>query len=130
MRLSLSVLIGVVCLVATANAQTWNLFWSDEFLGSGINTSNWTFDIGGGGWGNSELEYYTARSANVAVSNGNLLIIARKESYGGNDYTSARLKTQNLQNFTYGKVEARIKLPVGQGLWPAFWMLGANITQA
>lgn len=111
------------------NAQSWNLVWSDEFDGSTINSSNWQFDVGGGGWGNSELEYYTNRPENATVQNGNLLIIARKESYGGMNYTSARLKTQGLQSWTYGKVEASIKLPSGQGLWPAFWMLGNSISQ-
>lgn len=110
-------------------AQTWNLVWSDEFNDVTIHTTNWTYDIGGGGWGNSELEYYTNRPENATTDNGNLLIIAKKESYSGNSYTSARLKTQGLQNFTYGKIEARIKNPVGQGIWPAFWMLGKNISQ-
>ena len=122
------ILILFLCL--HCEAQTWNLIWSDEFNGTGIDAANWTYDIGGSGWGNSELEYYTNRAENAKVENGQLLIIARKESYSGNSYTSSRLKTQNLQNFTYGKIEARIKIPVGQGLWPAFWMLGQNIIQA
>jgi len=79
--------------------------------------------------GNNELEYYTPRTVNAVIDSGNLLIIARKERYSGSDYTSARLKTQGLRSFTYGRVEARIKLPVGQGLWPAFWMLGTSISQ-
>lgn len=110
-------------------AQNYQLVWSDEFNSTNINTSNWTYDIGGNGWGNNELEYYTNRTENAKVVNGNLLIIARKEPYGSNSYTSARLKTQGLQSFTYGKIEASIKLPSGKGLWPAFWMLGNNITQ-
>lgn len=114
---------------ARSKAQTWNLVWSDEFNGSSIDSSNWTFDTGGGGWGNKELECYTSRSVNARVQNGNLLIIARHESYGGSDYTSARLKTQGLRSFMYGKIVASIKLPAGQGLWPAFWMLGNDITQ-
>jgi beta-glucanase (GH16 family) len=109
--------------------QTWNLVWSDEFDSASISKSNWTYDTGGGGWGNGELEYYTNRSENSSISNGNLLIVARKESYSGSSYTSARLKTQGLKSFTYGKIEARMKLPVGQGLWPAFWLLGNNISQ-
>jgi beta-glucanase (GH16 family) len=129
MKAPVSILIIVLCLAMTATAQTWNLVWSDEFTDPSINTSNWTYDIGGGGWGNSELEYYTNRAVNAAIDNGVLLIVAKKESYGGNSYTSARLKTQNLRNYTYGRVEARIKLPAGQGLWPAFWMLGSDITQ-
>ncbi len=113
-----------------AEAATWNLVWSDEFNGSSLNTSNWTYETGtgSGGWGNNELQYYTGRSENVQVTGGNLVITARRESYGGMNYTSARIKTQGLKSFTYGKVEARIKLPTGQGLWPAFWMLGTNIT--
>ncbi|HEY3372739.1 MAG TPA: family 16 glycosylhydrolase [Prolixibacteraceae bacterium] len=108
-------------------AQYTNLVWSDEFTDATINRANWTYDTGGSGWGNNELEYYTSRPVNANVNDGNLQIIAKKESYGGKSYTSARMKTQGLQNFTYGKIEARIKAPVGQGLWPAFWMLGKNI---
>ena len=111
------------------DAQTWNLVWSDEFDSASINTANWTYNIGGGGWGNNELEYYTNRTENAQINNGNLLIIAKQESYSGSNYTSARLTTQGLQSFTYGKIEARIKLPVGKGMWPAFWMLGNNIGQ-
>ena len=97
-------------------AQTWQLVWSDEFDGTGIAKTNWNYDIGGNGWGNNELEYYTNRPENAKVENGNLLIIARKEYLSGRDYTSARLKTEHLHNFLYGKIEARIKMPVGQGL--------------
>jgi beta-glucanase (GH16 family) len=122
-------LLCVLCLTVTASGQTWTLVWSDEFTGPGVSLSNWTYDYGAGGWGNSELEYYTSRPVNAATVNGALVIVAKKESYAGSSYTSARLKTQNLRSFMYGKVEARIKLPIGQGLWPAFWMLGSNITQ-
>ncbi|MGG4342221.1 RICIN domain-containing protein [Paenibacillus lautus] len=111
-------------------APNWNLVWSDEFNGTSLNRANWTPEIGtgSGGWGNNELQYYTDRAQNVQVTGGNLVITAQKESYGGMNYTSARIKTQDLKSFTYGKVEARIKLPSGQGLWPAFWMLGSNIS--
>ncbi|MDR3596398.1 family 16 glycosylhydrolase [Clostridium sp.] len=109
------------------NSDKWDLTWSDEFDGNEINTSNWTYDIAAHGLGNNELEYYTNSPENSRVENGNLVIEARKESYGGCDYTSARLKTQGLQNFLYGKIEARIKLPEDQGLWPAFWILGSNM---
>lgn len=111
-------------------ATNWTLVWSDEFNGSSLDTSNWTAEIGtgSGGWGNNELEYYTNRSQNLSVSGGNLVITAQKESYGGMNYTSARIKTQGLKSFTFGKIEARIKLPSGQGIWPAFWMLGDNIS--
>ncbi|WP_420800468.1 RICIN domain-containing protein [Paenibacillus piscarius] len=116
----------------SASAANWNLVWSDEFDGSSLNTGNWTAEIGTGtgGWGNNELQYYTNRSQNLKVTGGNLVITAQKESYEGMNYTSARIKTQGLKNFTYGKIEARIKLPSGQGLWPAFWMLGSNINTA
>lgn len=114
----------------TAKADTgWNLAWSDEFNGTNINTSNWKYETGGDGWGNNELECYTNRSENARIENGNLVIEARKENYSGMNYTSARLKSQGLKNWTYGKVEARMKLPAGQGVWPAFWMLGENISQ-
>ncbi|WP_236897724.1 family 16 glycosylhydrolase [Clostridium beijerinckii] len=114
----------------TAKADTgWNLAWSDEFNGTNINTSNWKYETGGDGWGNNELECYTNRSENARIENGNLVIEARKENYNGMNYTSARLKSQGLKNWTYGKVEARMKLPAGQGVWPAFWMLGENISQ-
>ncbi len=106
--------------------KTYQLVWSDEFNGSSLDTTNWVFDIGGHGWGNNEFEYY--QKANATVVDGNLVITARKETVGNNPYTSSRLKTQGKQSFTYGRIEARIKLPVGQGLWPAFWLLGTNIT--
>lgn len=110
----------------SGTAQTWQLVWSDEFNGQSIEKTNWNFVIGGNGWGNNELEYYTNHPENAKVENGNLLIIARKEYLGGRNYTSARLKTEHLHNFLYGKIEARIKMPVGQGLWPAFWMVGQD----
>ena len=109
-----------------AVAATYQLVWSDEFNGTSVNTSNWNFETGAGGWGNNEQQYY--RSQNATVSNGNLVITAKRESFGGANYTSARLTTQNKRTFTYGRMEARIRLPLGQGLWPAFWMLGSNIS--
>jgi beta-glucanase (GH16 family) len=107
---------------------TYTLAWSDEFNGTSLNLSNWVYETGtgAGGWGNNELEYYTNRTDNVSVSGGNLIITARRENYNGAGYTSGRIKTQGLKTFKYGKIEARIKLPSGQGLWPAFWMLGAE----
>ena len=104
----------------------WKLVWHDEFDGSSIDKSNWTFDLGGGGWGNGEAEYYTSRPENARVEGGNLVIEARQEKYEGSYYTSARLKTQGLQSFQYGRIEARLQVPSGAGLWPAFWMLGSN----
>lgn len=125
-----TLMISFIPTVTAKAADTgWNLAWSDEFNGTSIDTSNWKFETGGGGWGNNELEYYTNRSDNARIENGNLVIEGRKESYNGASYTSARLKSQGLRNWTYGKVEARMKLPAGQGIWPAFWMLGENISQ-
>jgi len=106
----------------------WNIIWSDEFNGTSISPTNWTFDVGGGGWGNSELEYYTSRTNNAYVSNGLLHIVAQKEAYGGNNYTSARMKTEGLYSKEYGRIEWRAKLPNGVGFWPALWLLGTNIT--
>ena len=114
------------------------LVWSDEFSSPDVSLPDpkkWTYDIGGKGWGNEELEYYTNRKENARIENGNLVITALKETYTGADgltreYTSARLKTQGLFAQTYGRFEARIKIPEGQGMWPAFWMLGEDITSA
>jgi beta-glucanase (GH16 family) len=115
--------------------ESYTLVWSDEFTGKGgspPDPSKWTYDIGGSGWGNHELEYYTNRRENSRIEDGKLVITARQEAYTGPDgakfnYTSARLKTQGLFSQAYGRFEARIKLPAGQGMWPAFWMLGDNI---
>jgi PKD repeat protein len=105
------------------------LIWSDEFDYSGLpDPSKWNMETGGGGWGNNELQYYTDTENNAMVENGILTITAREESVGGRDYTSARITTQNKFDFKYGRIEARIKLPYGQGIWPAFWMLGANFS--
>ena len=105
------------------------LVWSDEFNGSSINAANWGFDLGGGGWGNNELQNYTSRPENARIANGSLVIEARRENFGGNAYTSARLKTQGKQSFGINTwVEARINAPEGQGIWPAFWMLGNSIS--
>lgn len=117
---------------------TWALVWSDEFdgaNGSSPDSTKWNFDVGGGGWGNNELESYTSRLENAHLENGNLVITAVKESYTGSDgiarsYTSARLKTQGKFSQKYGKFEARIKIPAGQGVWPAFWLLGDNASSS
>ena len=101
----------------------WNIVWSDEFEGTSVDRSKWTYDVGDH-WYNNELQSYTDRSVNSRVEGGNLVIEARREDYGGNQYTSARLKTQGLHSWQYGKLEARMKLPYGQGIWPAFWTLG------
>ena len=102
--------------------------WSDEFNNDGApNSSKWGYDLGAGGWGNNELQYYTNRSENVYVSNGTLKIVTKKESYLGSSYTSSRMLTKGKFSFKYGKIEMRAKLPKGGGTWPAFWMLGDNI---
>jgi beta-glucanase (GH16 family) len=108
--------------------EGWELLWHDEFDGRKIDTSNWTYDLGGGGWGNGEMQTYTDSEDNARVEDGMLIITAQKEALegGGSQFTSARLKTQGLQTFQYGLIEARIKVPAGGGLWPAFWMLGEN----
>ena len=107
------------------DTSTYQLVWSDEFDGASIDANFWNFETGGNGWGNNEKEYYQA--ANADIENGNLVITGKKETIGSNNYTSARMTTQGKKEFLYGKIEARIKIPVGQGFWPAFWMLGANI---
>ena len=104
------------------------LIWSDEFNGTAINGANWTYDLGNSGFGNNELQNYTNRSVNARIANGSLIIEARREDLGGSLYTSARLKTEGRQVFGVNTwVEARVRIPQGQGIWPAFWMLGANI---
>jgi hypothetical protein len=106
-----------------------NLLWSDEFNGTTINSSNWTYDLGNGGFGNNELENYTNRPENARIENGMLVIEARRENLGGSAYTSARLKTEGRRTFGVNTwVEARIQVPQGQGIWPAFWMLGSSIS--
>lgn len=102
------------------------LVWSDEFDGDTIDPTNWTYDIGGWGWGNGESQYYSDRPENARVQDGMLIIEARKEDYAGSYYTSARLLTQGLREFQYGRIEARLKVPAGIGTWPAFWMLGSG----
>ena len=105
----------------------WQLVWNDEFNGTAVDTNKWTYDIGTGppypGWGNQELQYYTSRPQNVYVGGGTLHIIARKESYAGSAYTSARLKTLGRFSKLYGRFEFRARFPQGQGYWPALWMM-------
>lgn len=116
-------------------SSSWTLEWSDEFNGENgapPDASKWTEEVGGGGWGNQELEYYTNRPQNAYQQDGNLVIHVQREKYTGADgvtrnYTSARLKTQDKFTQAYGRFEARIKIPRGQGIWPAFWMLGDDI---
>ena len=110
----------------------WQLVWADEFTqanGTSPDSVKWNYDIGtgSGGWGNNELQYYTSRTNNVRIENDQLVIEAKSENYMGSSYTSARLLTQGKWSWTYGRMEARIKVPRTQGIWPAFWMLGTNI---
>lgn len=106
-----------------------SLIWSDEFDTPGApDPGKWGYDLGAGGWGNNEVQYYTNRLENASVSNGTLKIIAKAESFGGSSYTSARLLSKGKFSFKYGKVEFSAKLPTGGGTWPALWMLGDNIS--
>lgn len=118
-------------------SSPWTLTWSDEFNGedgASPDPAKWVFDVGGG-WGNAELESYTSRPVNVKQLDGNLVITAMKEDYTGKDgvarpYTSARIKTRGMFSQAYGRFEARMQLPLGKGIWPAFWMLGDDIGSA
>jgi len=125
--------LGLACTVGLAQTNSnWVLIWSDEFNlpdGSSPDPNYWGYDTGATGWGNAEWEYYTDRTNNARIEDGKLVIEAKQESYGGADYTSARLKTQGKLSWTYGRIEARIQIPRGQGIWPAFWMLGTSIGQ-
>ena len=105
--------------------RKWRLVWSDEFNYKGLpDAAKWGYDIGGHGWGNKELQYYTDRRAeNARVENGNLIIEARRDSWQGHKYTSARLVSKNKGDWTYGRFEVKAKLPSGRGTWPAIWML-------
>ena len=113
------------------------LVMQDEFdVDGALDSSLWSFDIGNGegtdageGWGNNELQYYTNRTENITVQNGVLIITAKKESYEGASYTSAKILTKGKFEQAYGRFEARIRLPYGQGMWPAFWLLGGNIDE-
>lgn len=102
------------------------LVWNDEFDASQINNDFWTFETGAGGWGNNELQYY--RRENAKTEGGTLIIEARKENFQGSAYTSTRMITKNKKSFQYGRVDIRALLPEGQGIWPALWMLGDNIS--
>ena len=119
--------ISIFILFSVSNliAQSYQLVWSDEFNYTGLpDSQKWSYDVGAGGWGNNELQYYTEnRAENAYVEYGQLCITARHETYSGSDYTSARLVTTNKGDWLYGKIEVRAKLPSGTGTWPAIWML-------
>jgi beta-glucanase (GH16 family) len=118
----------------------WKLVWSDEFDGpdgSPVDGTKWTALVGGDGWGNQEREYYTDSTTNAHIEGGALVITATQEGanqhqcwYGTCEYTSARLQTKGKLEQAYGRFEARIRIPRGQGIWPAFWMLGGDIDNA
>lgn len=114
--------------VAQDSAKAWKLVWQDEFNYKGLpDTSKWNYDVGGDGWGNNELQHYTAnRKENARVKKGNLIIEARKEPFEKQGYTSARLITKGKGDWKYGKIEVRAKLPKGRGTWPAIWMLAST----
>lgn len=148
MKNNIIVITATLCVIAIILACTddegsnvglsnLTLVFEDEFngeAGASINTDNWNFDIGTGsnGWGNNELQYYTDRPENVSLDGaGNMIITARRETFQGSPFTSARINTKDKVEQQYGRFEARIKMPGGRGIWPAFWMLGSNIeTQA
>ncbi len=139
---SIAVICACLCLLGCTNdestpvgAQNLNLVFEDEFngeAGATINTDNWNFEIGNGqnGWGNNELQYYTNRPENVALDGeGNMVITAIREQFQGFPFTSARITTKDKVEQQYGRFEARIKMPGGRGVWPAFWMLGSDIDE-
>lgn len=132
-RSKLTALLLLSAGIVNATAQTlpgWNLVWADEFTQADLtppDATKWGYDTGGSGWGNNELEYYTSRTNNARIEGNQLVIEAKQENFGGRNYTSARLLTKDKWAWTYGRIEARIQIPRGQGIWPAFWTLGANI---
>lgn len=107
--------------------EGYKLVWNDEFDGTSIDTSKWSHEVNARGGGNNELQYYTERQTNSVIDRGDLVIVSKKENYTGpegtRNYTSARLRTVNKGDFLYGRIEVRAKLPKGQGIWPAIWML-------
>lgn len=109
----------------TKSEKGWVKVWSDEFNYRGLpDSTKWGYDVGGSGWGNNELQYYTSKRAeNARVLDSVLVIEARKEQWSNRNYTSARLVTRNKGDWTYGRFEIRAKLPAGRGTWPAIWML-------
>ncbi len=124
--------VALAICVATPARAAWTLVWADEFEqanGTSPDSTKWAFDIGTGnnGWGNNQQEYNTARTNNARIQDGHLVIEAKQENYMGRSYTSARMLTKGKAAWTYGRMEARIKIPRGQGIWPAFWTLGTNI---
>lgn len=126
--------LAILKYLSIVNGDEWRLVWSDEFNGVAIDTTKWSFEIGDGchngihlcGWGNHELQWYTNRTDNAFLQNGNLIIRVLNEAVNRNQYTSARMRTKHLGDWKYGKVQVRAKLPRGNGVWPAIWMLPTN----
>ena len=124
---------GFLCIVFTqanvlSQAKYTKLIWADEFNYHGLpDSSKWNYDVGGHGWGNNELQYYTLLdTSNVKVENGHLKIIVRKQKKENREYTSARLLSKNKAEFKYGRIEARAKIPASVGTWPAIWRVGSD----
>lgn len=110
--------------VTPAEAPSWKMVWSDEFNGTQLDETKWSYEVKGPGWVNNELQNYTfRRPENARVEAGHLVIQGHRDYFGGHEYSSARLKTQGKASWLYGRVEARIQLPAGRGTWPAFWMM-------
>jgi beta-glucanase (GH16 family) len=132
MRTSLAVLLSGIVLAGCSPSRTAHtgkkLVWQDEFNYKGLpDPIKWNYDVGGHGWGNNELQYYTSgKPENARVENGHLIIEARKETVGKNEYSSARLVTKGKGDWTYGRIDVRARLPKGVGTWPAIWMLGSS----
>lgn len=126
--------LGAISAQAVSFAQSDNQKpdWSDDFNYTGLpDSSKWKSDVGGHGWGNKELQFYTNKDTqNAVVRNGVLIITARKQDKENRNYTSAKLVTRGIKDFKYGRIEVRAKLPAGRGTWPAIWMLGSDIKEA
>ncbi len=123
-------ILGLIVITLGLSFQSsaqWVMIWNDEFDNSTLDNSKWVNDVGGNGWGNNEAQYYTAGNANLTIANGEATFTAKDEQFGTNEYTSAKIISKNLFDVQYGKIEGRMKCPMGKGLWPAFWMLGSNI---
>jgi beta-glucanase (GH16 family) len=119
--------IAMACAIGMKAEPEWRLVWADQFDGDALDPSKWEWEVNAQGGGNNELQYYTDRPENTQLSDGRLLLTANRETYvgpeGKREYTSARIRTKHRGDWKYGRIEARAKMPVGQGLWPAIWML-------
>lgn len=108
----------------------YNLVWEEEFDGTSLDLSDWNYETGAWGWGNNESQYYRSGNKNAELDQGYLRITAKEETHLGAPYTSARLTTQGKESFQYGRIDIRAKVPYGQGIWPALWMLGDNFSSS